>query len=287
MKKLFFGMACIIGLMFFASCTQEVIDDIMAQKPTVEFVAEEGYISGNTGVYFNEEELNFKVKVAPNSGSEAALSHFDFSITDMTGATVVNENPEITKPNEENIFEFTFKPTYPSTYVVTATITDANGKVNLVKVVVDCVEPVVEGIGTFSGMININGHITSNEIAGQQAYDQDYNLENLATTLTLGAVDEENRVSATLDIDGTPVTIYGTMVDGAITFDEFQFNKTINLFVDVTLDLKMNMNGVLADDVLTLSGTAVGSGKTQVVLVFLEVNFDGTIDGSLEKVVER
>lgn len=285
MKKLFFGLACVIGLMFFASCTQEVIDDLMSQKPTVEFVAEEGYISGNTGMYLGDT-LKFKVKVAPNSGSEAALSHFDFSVTDLSGDTYYNDNPEIEKPSEENLFEYKLSPNYPSTFVVTASITDVNGKVNLIKVVVDYVQPVVEGIGTFSGNLNINGHLTSNEIAGQQAYDQDYNLENLATTLTLGAVDEGNNVSATLDIDGTPVTIYGTMTDGNITFDEFIFNKTINLFVDVTLNLTMNMTGVLENDVLTLSGTATGQGKTQVFLVFLEVNYDGTIEGSLEKVVE-
>lgn len=239
MKKLFFGLACVIGLMFFASCTQEVIDDLMSQKPTIEFVAEEGYISGNTGMYLGNE-MNFKVKVAPNSGSEAALSHFDFSVTDLSGDTYYNDNPEITKPNEENIFEYNLIPNYPSTFVVTASITDVNGKVNLIKVVVDYVQPVVEGIGTFSGNININGHITSNEVMGQ-SYDQDYNLENLATTLVLGAVSEENRVSATLEIDGTPVTLYGTMVDGTITFDEFQFNKTITLILEVTLNLTMNM----------------------------------------------
>ena len=284
MKKLFFGLACVIGLMFFASCTQEVIDDLMSQKPTIEFVAEEGYISGNTGMYLGNE-MNFKVKVAPNSGSEAALSHFDFSVTDLSGDTYYNDNPEITKPNEENIFEYNLIPNYPSTFVVTASITDVNGKVNLIKVVVDYVQPVVEGIGTFSGNININGHITSNEVMGQ-SYDQDYNLENLATTLVLGAVSEENRVSATLEIDGTPVTLYGTMVDGTITFDEFQFNKTITLILEVTLNLTMNMTGVLENDVLTLSGTAAGEGKTMAAIVEFKVNFEGTIEGSLEKVVE-
>ena len=284
MKKLFFGLACVIGLMFFASCTQEVIDDLMSQKPTIEFVAEEGYISGNTGMYLGNE-MNFKVKVAPNSGSEAALSHFDFSVTDLSGDTYYNDNPEITKPNEENIFEYNLIPNYPSTFVVTASITDVNGKVNLIKVVVDYVQPVVEGIGTFSGNININGHITSNEVMGQ-SYDQDYNLENLATTLVLGAVSEENRVSATLEIDGTPVTLYGTMVDGTITFDEFQFNKTITLILEVTLNLTMNMTGVLENDVLTLSGTAAGEGKTMAAIVEFKVNFEGTIEGSLEKVLE-
>ena len=285
MKKLFFGMACIIALMFFASCTQEQIDDIMAQKPVVEFVSGEGYISGNTGVYVGET-LNFKVKVAPNSGSEAALSHFDFSVTDATGATVFNDNPEFTDPNGENYFEYVLTPEYASTFVVTATVTDVNGKANFVNVVVNYVEPVTEGIGTFSGIINIMGHVTTNEVVGY-TYDGDYNIDTLATTLTLGVVGDDNRVSATLDIDGTPVTLYGTMDENnTITFDEFHFNKTITITVDVTLDLTMNMTGVLENDVLTLSGTAVGSGKTQVIVLVVEANFEGTIDGSLEKVAE-
>ena len=285
MKKLFFGLACIIGLMFFASCTQEQIDDIMAQKPVVEFVSGEGLISGNTGVYVGDT-LNFKVRVAPNSGSEAELSHFNFAITDATGATVLDENPTILKPAEENFFEFTFVPDHASTYAVTATVTDANNKANVVNIVVDYVEPVVEGIGTFSGLINIVGHVTTNEVVGY-TYDGDYNIDSLATTLTLGHVADDNRVSATLDIDGTPVTLYGTMgEDNTIDFDEFNFSKTITLGVEVTLDLTMNMTGVLENDVLTLSGNASGEGKTMIAIIEFKANFEGNIDGSLEKVAE-
>lgn len=288
MKKLFFGLACVIGLMFFASCTQEVIDDIMAQKPTVEFVSGEGLFSGNTGVYVGTE-LNFKVRVEPNSGSLAELTHFDFSIADLAGNVVFNENPAIEKPAEENFFEFSFTPEYASTYAVTASISDKAGKANVATVVIDYVEPISEGIGTYSGTITLSGHITSNEIAGHETYDMDMDPEELATTITMGTVGEEGRVRATFDIDGTPVSLYGTMgEDGVtITFDQFHFNKTISLFVNVTLDLAMDLVGTLGEnDVLTLTGTAVGSGKTQVLIAFLEVNFDGTIEGSLEKVAE-
>ena len=284
MKKLFFGLACFIGMMFFASCTQEQIDDILAQKPVVEFVSEEGFISGNTGIYLGEG-LNFKVKIAPNSGSMSPLAHFDFSITDLSGATVLNDNPTITDPAGENIFEFAFSPEYASTYAVTATITDEAGKANVATIVVNCVEPILEGLGTFSGMININGHITTNEVVGY-TYDDDYKIEDLATTLTLGAVNEDNRISATLDIDGTPVTLYGTMDEGNITFEEFHFSKTVTLGVDITLDLTMNMTGVLANDVLTLSGPAAGEGKTMIAIIEFKADFVGDIEGSLEKVAE-
>lgn len=284
MKKLFFALACVVGMMTFASCTQEVIDDIMAQKPEVEFVTGEGLVSANTSIYLGEE-LNFKVRVAPNSGSESELAHFDFSITDLTGATVFNQNPEFTNAAGENTFEFTFTPQAASTYAVIATVTDKAGKANVAKVVVDCVEPVLEGLGTFTGEIDILGHVSTNEVIGY-TYDNDYNMEGLATILTLGAIDEDNRVSATLEIDGTPVTLYGTMVEGTITFDEFHFNKTISITVDVTLDLVMNMTGVLQDDVLTLSGTAIGAGSTMVTVLQITANYNGTIEGSLEKVAE-
>lgn len=285
MKKFFFGLACFIGLMTVASCTQEQIDEVMAQKPTVEFVSGEGYIVGNTSVYLGTDLL-FKVKVAPNSGSEIELAHFDFSITDLTGATVFNENPEITNPNGENIFEFTYTPTTPSTYTVTATVTDKANKTNVIMAVVDCVEPVIEGLGTYTGKVSINGHVSTNDILGY-TYDDDYVIDSLATTITLGTVDENNRVSATLEIDGTPVTLYGTMVEGNITFEEFHFNKTITITIGITIDLAMNMTGVLENDVLTLSGTATGSGSTQILLATLSANFEnGVIEGSLAKVTE-
>ena len=285
MKKLFFGMACIIGMMFFASCTQEQIDDLMAQKPGVQFVSETGYTAANTSIYLNDS-LKFKVKIAPNSGSESPLASFDFSITDLSGATVLNDNPTIDEPAGENIFEYSFTPQYASTYALTAKVTDEAGKTNVATVVVNCVEPIAEGLGTFTGMINIMGHINTNEVAGYPTYDEEYNMENLATTLTLGAVGEENRISATLDIDGTPVTLYGTKTDTTITFDEFHFNKTITLVVDITLDLIMNITGTLENDVLTLSGPAAGEGKTMLAIWEFKANYNGNVNGSLEKVAE-
>ena len=214
------------------------------------------------------------------------MAHFDFSITDLTGNVVFNENPEIAEPSGENIFEFTYTPTTPSTYTVTATVTDKANKTNVIMAVVDCVEPVIEGLGTYTGIVSINGHVSTNDILGY-TYDDDYVIDSLATNITLGTVDENNRVSATLEIDGTPVTLYGTMVEGNITFEEFHFNKTITITIGITIDLAMNMTGVLENDVLTLSGTATGSGSTQILLATLSANFEnGVIEGSLAKVTE-
>ena len=287
MKKLFFGMACIIGMMFFASCTQEAIDEIMAQKPVVEFVEGEGLTAANASVYVGTV-LNFKVKVAPNSGSKSELVNFNFSITDLTGASMMDENPTIGDPNGDNYFEFTLTPDHASAYAVTATATDKAGKINIVKIVVDCVQPTVEGIGTFVGTMTLTGHITSDTVQGY-SYNQDEQYENIPMTIVLGSLEEDNRVMATFEIEGTPVSLYATKTENTLAFDPFEFTKSVTLVpFTVALNFTMNMEGNLVDDVLTLSGNCTGAGTGSLsVFVTIHVNFnDGVISGELTKSAE-
>lgn len=284
MKKLFFALACVVGLMTFAGCTQEQINELLEQKPTVEFVAADGYIATNTSVYVGTE-LKFQVKIAPNSGSEAALAHFDFSITDLTGATVFNENPTITNPDGESTYEFSFTPQAASTYLVTATVTDANSKANIAELTVDYVPVVVAEMGTYEGSLNIAGQLTSDEYLGQ-SLNEAVEYSDLPISIILGAIDDNNRVSATIEIEGSPVTLYATMTDNVMTFDEFHFNKTITAILEVTLDLTMNITGTMDGNTLTLEGTAVGSGSTPVLMTTFNVNLEGTTAGTLTKVEE-
>lgn len=284
-------MACIIGMMFFASCTQEQIEDFMAQKPEVEFVAEEGFISGNCGVYFGTE-LNFKVTVAPNGSSESELSSFDFSIVDQHGNVVFNQKPEFENPAGENTFTFKFTPEAASLYGVTATITDQAGKSNAAVLSIDYVIPVEPGVGVFEGTVNLTGHVTSNAVAGQ-TIDETKTFENLATTITLGELNEEtNRLMATIEVDGTPVTLEATMIDNEINFDRCIYYRTMPVeiggipFASLVLDLAVDLTATIDNGVMTLGGTAVGSGKAYALITVLEANFDGTMDGVLNQVVE-
>lgn len=291
MKKLIFALACVVGLMTFASCDQTVVDEMMKQLPELEFVQGDGYFTGNTNVYIGTE-LKFQVKVAPNAGSEAELVHFDLSITDLNGQTQ-SYNPEIENPSGENTFVWSFTPTEASTYTVTATVNDNNSngpKTNIKAFVINVVKPVEAVNGTFKGEVNISGHLKSNEIAGYEAYDQDYELKDVPVGIMLGTV-SGNEVSATFDIEGYPVTLYGqlngTMEDGTITFNDLHFNKTINLFVDVTVDLTMNVTGTIKDGVITLNGTAEGNGSTTVAFVLFTVDMTNcVITGTLNKVEE-
>ena len=280
-------MACVIGMMFFASCDPEVVEEIMEQKPEVSFVTEEGYISGNANLLVGTD-LNFKVSISPNSSSLSELVSFDFSIANVAGEIVYNRTPEILDPTNENIYIFDDLPELPaSTYTVSATVNDAAGKTNVAVLVVDYVLPIEEGLGTFVGTMNIQGHLFSNEIAGYETYDMDTVLRDIPVTLVLGTVDDNNHVVGTFYVEDTPITLYGTMEGNIITFDEFRFYKVINLFVDVQLEYVMNITGVLENDAIYLGGSTFGTGETQVLLAILTVTLDGTMDGYLEKEVIR
>ncbi|MBO7083252.1 MAG: hypothetical protein J6W30_05350 [Bacteroidales bacterium] len=287
MKKLTFALACVIGMMFFASCDPEVMEEILEQKPEVSFVSEEGYISGNSSILIGTE-LKFKVAIAPNSGSLSELVSFDFSIANASGNIVYSRNPEIIDPSNENIYVFDDLPELSaSTYTVTATVTDAADKANVATVIVDYVLPIEEGLGTFVGTMNIQGHLSTNEIAGQEAYNLDTIIPDIPVTMVLGALDDNNNVRGTFYVEDTPVSLYGTMENNVITFDEFHFYKVINLYVDVQLEYAMNITGVLNNDNISLGGTAFGTGQTQILLAVLQVTLDGNMDGVLEKEVIR
>lgn len=280
-------MACIVGMMFFASCTQEQIDDLLEQKPEVAFVAGEGLTAASTNVEVGAE-LKFQVKFAPNSGSESPLANFNFAITKDDGTTVVDVNPEFTA-SAENTFEKTYKFETAANYIITATVTDEAGKVNVATMNIACVEPVVEGLGTFVGDLGVHGHVVSEQIIEGQEIDQDYDFRD-TITLVLGALDAENRVQGTLYIGGphetqTPVAIQGTLQGDVITFDEFHFNKTLNLITDVIVDLKMQMTGTFSNEgtMLRFEGTTEGQGDANFITFVFTVTMTGDVDGFGEK----
>ena len=273
-------------MMFFASCTQEQIDDLLEQKPEVAFVQGEGLTSTSVNILVGDE-LTFQVKFAPNSGSESALANFNFAITKDNGTTVVDENPEF-KANEENIYEYTYKFDAAGNYIITATVTDAASKVNAAVINIACVEPTVEGMGTFVGDLGVQGHVTSDPF-GDQQINQDYDFRD-TITMVLGALDADNRVQGTLYIGGphetqTPVAIQGTKAGDVITFDEFHFNKTLNLITDVIVDLKVNMTGTFNSEgtLLYFEGTTEGQGSANFITFVFTVNMEGTVDGYGEK----
>ena len=276
-------MACFIGLMFFASCDPE----IMQQLPEINFVEGAGYLTHNTGVRIGTE-LSFKVTVAPNLGSESELSGMEFYITNADGIKVLDEHPTIDDPTDENTFIFTYTPDALSTYTVTASVVDQAGKTKTATIVVGCFEDVQAGeYGAFCGAMNLHGYVTSNEIAGYDAYQhKEIDINDVPVTITLGELNGNN-IKIGLDIDDSYVALEGLMEDNTVTLLDVDFYKSINLFVSVAVHFTTNITGVIEDDVMTLSGTAEGTGTARVIVTKLDVNFeDGTVEGELQKVAK-
>lgn len=285
MKKILLALTCLVTTVFFASCTQEQIDDFLEKKPNVAFVEADGYISSNTSVIVGTE-LMFQIKASPNSGSNSPLAHINFAVTDINGQTVKDVNPTIEDPTGETVFTESFTTEKVSTYVVTVTVTDEAGKANIAELTVTYMNPVVAEIGVFKGKLAILGRVTTDGgiIPGTNPLDEPLDISDIVTRITLGSVDN-NTISAMIDIEGTPVIFEATQNGNDLVFDEFVFNKAINLYgVEIELNITVNMTGVLENDVLTLDGTASGTGIVKVLGINVHVNLiDGTITGELEK----
>lgn len=284
MKKLTILLACFIGVMFFASCDPNQIDDLMSQKPNIEFYGDEEFISDNTSAYVGTE-LKFGIKLSTNSGSESPLVLYKFDITDATGTTVYAHEEDLTLMPDQKEFEFKeyYTSETPSLLAVTAYVKDAAGKENAVALTVNYIQPVVAEIGTFSGKLTLNGHIHSEQAYLGQQIDQDINPVELATTVKLGSVDENGRISVTFEIDGTPVTLYATQDGENLVFDEFHFTKTVNVVADFKFEIYVNATGVLADNTLTLEGTTYGTGHVDIPFVNVNADMTGDIAGTLDK----
>jgi hypothetical protein len=287
MKKLFFALACVIGLMTFTSCDPDLMGDLLEQKPEIELMEAEGHIWHNIGVRLGTE-LNFQVKVAPNSGSMSELTNVEFIVKNSEGTVLLSESGDIENPAGENIIEFSYEPTEASSYTCTFTVTDAANKSKEIKAIVVCSEPVEAVNGIYSGKLNINGYVTTNQIAGYEGYDhEEVSVTDVPVTLTLGEIDEEGNILVGVDVEDTYLALMGTVEEGTVTINGIYFFSAINLFVRVDVEFNVNIVGVIDEGVMTLSGTGTGAGEAQVLTAKLEVTFeDGTVEGTLEKVAE-
>lgn len=283
MKKLAFALACIIGLMFFASCDPELLE----QKPEVQFVEGEGFYTHNIGVRLGTE-LKFKVRVAPNSGSESELKSVEFIITNANNERVFEEHPVIENPAAETDFVFSYTPNKLSAYTVTVNVADEAGKTNIAAIVVGCFENVQAGeFGAFRGDMDLHGYVSSNEIAGHETYQhEEVEVNDVPVTVTLGEVDGDN-IHIGLDVEDSYVALWGKWENNTVTILNIDFYKAINLFVSVSVHFNTNITGVIENDVMTLSGTAEGNGTAQVVAAKLEVSFEeGSLEGELQKITD-
>jgi hypothetical protein len=295
MKKLTLTLACIIGMMFFASCDPEVIEEILEQAPKVEFVSQTGYISHDTTIMMEAEPTpwNFKFTVSPNENSESPLAELSFKVAyedSESGECIVNQLIDINDPTG-GTYSATFTPNAAEDafYVITVTVTDEAGKANFAYLSVHYANPVNGSMGVYEGAMNISGHLTSNEIQNVGSFDMDTTFNDIPVEIRLDDLGN-NQVSAEVKIEDRLAVVYGTINNDVITFNNFTFSKDIELggavTIPVTLNFSMDMIGTISGSMLILSGEANGHGESQVLVAIVRIDMDGTIDGTLTEVLE-
>lgn len=281
-------MACIIGLMTFASCDPSAIDDLMKQKPEIALLPGEGLLTHNTGVRVGTE-LNFQVKVTPNSSSMSPIANVEFTVKDLNGNLLKSENPDFEDPSVENIFDFSFTAeNSETTYVFTFTATDEASKSNEIVVNVISSEVVEPVNGIYAGLVNLHGYITTNEIAGHETYNhEEKELNDIPVNIYYGEVNEQGQAHIGIEVEDTYLSFWCPMEGNTIHLNKFVYYQSVELFVSVFVEITANMDCVVEDGIMTLSGTAEGIGEAMVLLAKLEVTLEeGTLEGTLVEVTE-
>ena len=280
MKKITLALACFLGFLFFTSCDPESFNELLEQQPSIEFVEADGYAMNNSTVYA-DTEISFKVAMKVNMTSNSPLKSLTFTITDTNGFVVFEERDDLSGNNSDAIeIVKRFTPEYATTLSVTATVEDQVGKRNTAGMTVTCIAPPAddEFIGNFAGRINIHANIISDnpQLDGQQ-----YESDSLYAEITLHC-NQNNAAQATFILDDTEVILTGKRTDNKFVFDNFQYNTTATLVVDIDLCLNIVMTGLLEGNTLTISGDAIGTGSTLFNLITADLN--GNIEGVLERV---
>ena len=280
MKKLATLFACLIGILFFASCEEQNFDDILSQKPSVAFLSGEDYCYEN-GNYYVGTELQFKIQATPNSHSEAALLGFNFSIDDASNHNLADTSFSV--DTDTVLFISSFQFVEAGTYVVSATVTDTAGKINTAELLISIIDPTADEIAKYSGYVNIVGDIVYDSTTIQ---DQHVVQDSMPTTISLNHGSQENEVVAIVGIEGTPYPVSCVQEGNQISFDSFHITRTLP-GANLELDIVISMVGTLEDDVLTIEGPVTGTGDLNLFILAIHADMTGRIDGVLQKVEDE
>lgn len=291
MRKVSLILACCLSFLFFASCNEENIDDLLGKSPQVEFVKEADH-PGDAYSLLVGESITFKVRIAPGEKSDAALEDYIFTIKDNSDAVVFEDRQSITEDRySPHFFDETFLADKAGNYTVTAIVRDDTGAENIAAVYLDCATPIIEEIGSFKGTVALSGNLViDNPLTGptETALDP----TDVELVVKMGNTNEDGVAEVQLTIDGSIVTLQCRKEEDRYVFDEFHFTKPIDLLSLATVDFDIeitNMVGVLDGDILNLTADAKGNGSCEVVLmlpVTVTADLDGGMEGSLDKVKE-
>lgn len=279
MKKIAVLLACIVGLFCFTRC-EDNMDDLLSQKPEIEFLAEEGYCHADGNFYVNTE-INFMIQATPNTSSKSPLASFNFSIIDLNGNDLVDES--ITVASDTLLVTKSFSSAKEGTYLITATVTDAAGKVNAAEIHVTLIDPNAGVIGRYEGAVDIAGEVVFDTLLPQQHVT----LDSLHACIILSSSTEPDMVNAIFEIEGEPYSVQCHKNGNQLEMEEIHLTRVLAEINNLQLDFLINITGTLDGDRLEISGPAIGTGQMNFLIFNVHANMEGQIEGVLEKVPEE
>ena len=158
MKKLALALVCLVSVAFFASCTQE-------GQPTIQVLAEEGYVVDNQVVDLNTD-LNYGFVMASSAETNKDLKQLVVKIDDG----------EETVVDLTGMKEYTFRDVIKYTLdakdiiaesMITATVTDVAGQTATATITLSINEPALPLFGTTIEWVRKGANVLSaEEMAG-------------------------------------------------------------------------------------------------------------------------
>lgn len=278
MKKIAVILACIVSLCCFTRCVDNM-DDLMAQKPEIAFLDEEGYCHMD-GNYYVDTEVEFLIQAMPNTTSESPLVTFNFSVVDLNGNSLIDASEPVT--TDTLLVTKSFRSQKEGTYLVTATVTDSAGKVNAAELRITLIDPTAGEIGCFEGYVNIAGDVVFDTLLPQQQLD----LDSLFARVVLSNGNEPDEVVAIVEIEGEPYSLHCQQQGNQLTMEEIELTRVLTDLNNLELHFIINMVGILENDQLQISGPVTGDGDLNLLLLNVHATMSGQIEGTLEKVQE-
>lgn len=269
MKKLSFALACIIGLMLFASCKK---DESTNNNPddlplTITPITDEGFVKDGDEVFvLNSFKFGFEAQ-----GTDLTL----FTCTIESGGETTSDQTEMENAIC-NSYECTFMPTVAGEIKITGTIKNAKGETATATITINAIETENHKfIGNYDGPLSGSGSI---ELMGQSfdipTFDYDSQLEILVG-------ENGNEILSYYITEGTTYEVKGICNGNDVTFEPF----TINYEEDGSaMSLAINLIGTLENDNLHVTGTAFSEGEFEMpeyqmpIPYVVNINFDGVLD---------
>lgn len=279
MKKSKYIVACLIGLIFLASCKKDPV------APTISVYVGEECVTENAHVYSGDEVLVGFTCTGEN------LTKIDI-VFSQDGTVLASYSDDLNGQKNDPVSSYICKHNFvirtSGTVTVTGTVTDASGQTASKSFNIHYDEkPNSKFVGDYEGNALFTGTMEAS-IAGLDPMQEE--VTDHETPIILGITEGENinEVVITCRVNDQESTATGIVEGNKIIVEltdvPYTFDYDMNGFsISPTMTMNLNLTATLVDGQLNLDGTCNGDGEIHIFLYNGTITIDGTIGGNLNK----